>query len=212
VLARRRVSPRLVAAGVLAAGGAALVHGGGAASPIGLAWALGAMVGEVGFSVLAVSLVTRLGPLVVSAYSCVAAAVLLAAGAPFLHGTAALQLPTGQEVGAVVYLGVVVNGAATVGWYAGLRRLGVEHAGLFAALIPLATLPAAVLVGTGTIGLREAAGATLVGLAILLGLSRTPRTSERPPGRDPQAAAPPAPVPAPAPGRLAAAPRGAGTS
>lgn len=173
LLGRRRVSARLIVAAILASTGAAVVHGGGAASAEGLAWALGAMLGEISFSLLAIALVDRLGPLVVSLYACAAAAAMLTVGAALLDGTAAVRLPTGTEAAAIVYLGVVVNGAGTVGWYAGLRRLGVERAGIFAAVIPLATLPSAVLVGTGTVGLREAAGAGLVGLAILTGLRQS---------------------------------------
>src|SRR5262245_35213707 len=77
LLRGRRPASRLVlAAGVVIAGGA-LVHGGGSADAIGLAAAFGTLAGEVLFSLLAVPLLPRLGPLRVSALSCALAVAVL---------------------------------------------------------------------------------------------------------------------------------------
>jgi drug/metabolite transporter (DMT)-like permease len=172
LLTRRAPSMQVVAAAVLAAGGAGVVQGGGEATAAGLAAAAGALAAEALFSLLAVPLLPRLGPLTVSTYACLAAVVLLGLGAPLLDGPAALQVPTVSEAAAVAFLGLVVTAGAFVAWYAALDRLGVERAGLFNGLVPIATLAGAVLIGTGTAGPREAAGATLVGAGIVLGLLR----------------------------------------
>jgi drug/metabolite transporter (DMT)-like permease len=129
-----------------------------------------------------VPLLPRLGPLAVSAYACLAAVVLLGIGAPLLDGPAALQVPTAAEAGAVAFLGLVVTAGAFVAWYGALERLGVERAGLFNGLVPIATLAGAVLIGTGTAGLRQTLGAALVGAGIVLGLLRRhPPDSPSPP-------------------------------
>jgi drug/metabolite transporter (DMT)-like permease len=182
LLARRVPSGQVVAAAVLAAVGAGVVQGGGEATAAGLATAAGALAAEALFSLLAVPLLPRLGPLAVSAYACLAAVVLLGIGAPLLDGRAAFQVPTLSEAGAVAFLGLVVTAGAFVAWYAALERLGVERAGLFNGLVPIATLTGAVLIGTGTAGLREILGATLVGAGIVLGLlGRHPPNSPGPP-------------------------------
>jgi drug/metabolite transporter (DMT)-like permease len=134
------------------------------------------------FSLLAVPLLPRLGPLAVSAYACLAAVLLLGIGAPLLDGQAAFQVPTAGEAGAIAFLGLAVTAGAFVAWYTALERLGVERAGLFNGLIPIATLMGAVLIGTGSAGLRETLGVTLVGAGIVLGLLRRhPADSPSPP-------------------------------
>jgi drug/metabolite transporter (DMT)-like permease len=172
LLARRAPSAQIVAAAVLAALGAGVVQGAGEATTAGLAAAAGALAAEALFSLLAVPLLPRLGPLAVSTYACLAAVVLLGIGAPLLDGRAAFQIPTAGEAGAIAFLGLAVTAGAFVAWYAALDRLGVERAGLFNGLVPIATLAGAVLIGTGTAGFRETLGATLVGAGIVLGLLR----------------------------------------
>ena len=55
---------------VLVVGGTALVQGSGKADTIGVLAALGALVGEVLFSLLAAAVLPRLGAIRVAAYSC----------------------------------------------------------------------------------------------------------------------------------------------
>ncbi len=122
----RRGVPRarvLLAAAIVSAG-AALVEGIGATSLAGFLYALGALAGEAAFSV----------------YLTAVAALILIVSAVALDGRAALPLPTGAQALAIGYLGLAVTAGAFIAWYAGLARLGVERAGLFAGLIPISTV------------------------------------------------------------------------
>lgn len=66
-----------------------------------------------------------------------------------------------------------------VAWYGALERLGVEKTGLFNGLIPIASLVAVALVGTGTATPLRMAGAVAVLLGVVLGLTGAKRV--RPP-------------------------------
>jgi drug/metabolite transporter (DMT)-like permease len=119
LLARRAPSGQVVAAAVVAAVGAGVVQGAGQATAAGLAAAAGALAAEALFSLLAVPLLPRLGPLAVAAYACLAAVVLLGIGAPLLDGPVALRVPTAGEAGAVAFLGLVVTAGPL---WPGMRR------------------------------------------------------------------------------------------
>jgi len=177
LLARRRPRVRLLGAAGVVAIGAALAQGSGHASGTGLALAVGALLCETLFSLLAVPLLPRLGPVVLSAYAAAAASVLLAIAAVAVEGRGALAMPTVSEALALAWLSLFVTTAAFVAWYSGVARLGVERAGLFAGLIPVAALLFVALVGTGAITPAKAAGALVVGSGILLGLSPSPGPS-----------------------------------
>ncbi len=148
VLEGRAPSGRVVIGALLVSAGAVVVQwSGGLMSPTGLALSLGALACEAAFSLLAVPLLATLGPVGVSTYACVTAAVMLLAGAVGVGGAAAFRLPTPQEAAAFGYLAVVVTALAFVLWYSGVRRLGVERAGLFAGLVPVAALVTSAAVG-----------------------------------------------------------------
>jgi drug/metabolite transporter (DMT)-like permease len=70
-----------------------------------------------------------------------------------IDGTGAIRLPTWQEAAAFGYLAVVVIALGLVLWYSGVRRLGVERAGLFAGLVPVAALVTSAAVGAATLTL-----------------------------------------------------------
>lgn len=192
LLAGRAPRPVGLVAALVVSAGAALAQGGGRTSGLGLALALGVLGCEAAFSLLAVPLLPRLGPLALSAWVCAAASVLLAVTAVALHGSGALVRPTVSEALALAWLSLVVTAVAFVAWYTGVVRLGVERAGLFTGLIPVAGLASVALVGTGTADPAKLAGALVVGAGILLGLraGRPPaagqdnarrRTRQRPP-------------------------------
>jgi drug/metabolite transporter (DMT)-like permease len=73
---------------------------------------------------------------------------------------------------------VAVTAIAFVAWYSGVQRLGVEHAGLFAGLIPVSTLFCAAAIGTGSLSLVEALGVLVVGAGVSFGLSAPPEAEE----------------------------------
>lgn len=182
----RREMPRsrLLAAAVIVTIGAAVTQGAGSASPLGLLFSLGALLGEAAFSLLAVSLLPRLGPMCLSAYLCTVASVTFILLAPIVDGPHAATLPTFPQMAAIGYLALAVTAGAFVAWYAGLARLGVERAGLFAGLIPISSLVSGVILGSGTLTLLRLLGVGLVGVGVTLGLaagqrrgSDLPRTS-----------------------------------
>ena len=154
----------------LAVAGAAVVEGGGTMAPLGFALVLGALAGECAFSILAVPLLPRLGALAVSLYSCAATAVMLAAASPLADGVAALRAPSTSEGAAIVFLGLAVTAGSFLAWYGGIARLGIERAGLFAGLFPVAALLGGVALGRGAIGPAEAAGTALVLAGLGVGL------------------------------------------
>jgi drug/metabolite transporter (DMT)-like permease len=179
LLARRAPVARVVAAAIVVTVGAAVVQGFGDTSLAGLLLSLGALVGEALFSLLAVALLPRLGPVVLSTYVCAMAAGGLAVAAVLVDGGQALPLPSAEETAAIAYLAVAVTAIAFVAWYAGVERLGVERAGLFAGLIPVSTLFCAAAIGTGSFGLVEALGVFVVGAGVSFGVS-APQPAEEP--------------------------------
>ncbi|MEV1007939.1 DMT family transporter [Streptomyces sp. NPDC049881] len=175
---RRRPAARTVGAATVVALGAAVAAGLGSGSPTGLLLSLGALAGEVAFSLLAVPLLPRLGPLRVAAYPAALSVPLLLAAGLALDGTASLRAPTLGEGAAFVYLGAIVTAAAFFLWYDALRRLGADRAGLFAGLVPIGALLTTVVLGLGGAGPADVAGALIVAAGVALGL-RQPAAPRR---------------------------------
>jgi drug/metabolite transporter (DMT)-like permease len=181
VLARSRLQGRVVVAAVIVSGGVALSQGFGGGSVTGLLWALGALAGEVAFSLIAVPVLPRLGALRVSTYAAGLATPMLFAAGFVADGAGFLPMPTGAEVVALLWLAVVVTAIAFVLWYVALHRLGADRAGLCAGIAPASTVVAALLLGTGTPTLADIAGAVVVGVGVVIGLR---------PGREAEVAEP----------------------
>ncbi|MEU5991547.1 DMT family transporter [Spirillospora sp. NPDC047418] len=171
LLERRRPAPAVVAAACVVAAGAALASGLGGGSPRGLLFSLGALAGEVCFSLLAVPLLPRLGPLRVSAYSAALAAPMLLAAGVAADGTAVLRVPTVAELAGFAYLSAVVTVIAFLLWYDAIGRLGADRAGLFAGLIPVSAVVTTVALGLGRPGPADLAGAALVAAGVAVGLA-----------------------------------------
>jgi drug/metabolite transporter (DMT)-like permease len=195
VLARSRPSGRVLAAAAVVVAGATVATGLGGGSLSGLPYAVGALACEACFSLLALPLLPRLGPVRVSAYTeAVAVPVLLLIGV-VADGNGILRVPTMAETAALVYLGTVVSAGAFLLWYDALPRLGADRAGLFAGVVPVGAIVTTVLLGLGTPTASELGGAALViaGLALGLAPGRTPApptgtadgggVDRRPPGR-----------------------------
>ncbi|GAA3494563.1 DMT family transporter [Streptomyces prasinosporus] len=173
---RRRPAPRTVGAAVVVALGTAVAAGLGSGSVRGLLLSLGALAGEVAFSLLAVPLLPKLGPLRVAAYPAVLSVPMLLAAGLALDGTASLRLPTPGQAAAFGYLGAIVTAAAFFLWYDALRRLGADRAGLFAGLVPVGALLTTVALGLGRAGPADVTGALLVAVGVAVGLGpRQPR-------------------------------------
>ena len=172
----RRPAARTVAAAAVVTLGAAVAAGFGGGSLRGVLLSLGALAGEVAFSLLALPLLPKLGPLRVAAYPAALAVPMLLAASIALEGTGSLRLPTPTEAAAFGYLGVLVTATAFFLWYDALRRLGAARAGLFAGLVPVGALITTVVLGLGEPGVADVAGALLVGTGVLIGMRQPART------------------------------------
>jgi drug/metabolite transporter (DMT)-like permease len=170
LLERRRPAPGIILAACVVAAGAGLASGFGGGSARGLLLSLGALAGEVCFSLLAVPLLPRLGPLRVSAYSAALAAPMLAVTGLVVDGAGVLRVPTAGEVAGFAYLSAVVTTIAFLLWYDAIGRLGADRAGLFAGLIPVSAVVTTVALGLGRPGPADLAGAALVAAGVVLGL------------------------------------------
>ncbi|MER7379530.1 EamA family transporter [Streptomyces lanatus] len=153
----------------LVAVGAFTVQGWGRTDGAGIAFSVCALVGEVGFAVLAVPVLRPLGPRLLSATVCGIAAVESATAGLLLDGTAWLRGPDATEAVALLWQAVVVTVVGFVCWYMGMQRIGAERATLFSGLIPVAAACTAPLVGTGSYGVVQALGSALVGAGVALG-------------------------------------------
>ena len=177
VAAGRRPPGRvLAAAGIVTAGAAISQLGsttGAGWSPLGLLLSAGALAGVAGTSLLAAPLLPRLGALAVTIYACgLAAAQLLAAAVlvRLLGGPPVLRPLTGTELAALLYLSVAVTAVVFVAWFSAVERLGAERTGLFNGLVPIASLIAVAVIGTGTVTGMQLAGALSVLAGVTLGL------------------------------------------
>jgi drug/metabolite transporter (DMT)-like permease len=168
----------LLAAAVVTAGSAAAQLGGATGptwSAAGLLWSAGALGGVVGTSLLAAPVLPRLGALAVTVYACGLAGILLLAAAAVVGaagGPPILRAPTATELAALAYLTIAVTAMVFIAWYGAMERLGVDRTGLFNGLIPVASLAAVALVGTGTITPLRFIGALAVLTGVILGLGR----------------------------------------
>jgi drug/metabolite transporter (DMT)-like permease len=192
LLAGRRPRPALVAAAMVVATGAGVTNGLGGGSVPGLLLSLGALAGEVCFSLLAVPLLPALGPVRVSAYSAALAAPMLFATGLIVDGRHVLRMPTAGEAAGLAYLGVFLTTVAFYLWYDALGRLGADRVGLFAGLIPVSAVITTMALGLGRPGGADLIGAALVATGVIAGLGavgprsvpapRPVRPARRPPG------------------------------
>lgn len=170
-----RPAPRLMVGAGIVVAGATLATGLGSGNPAGLLWALGALVGEVAFSMLAIPLLPKLGAVRVSAYSTALAVPMLAVVGFTVEGSAMLRMPTMSELLGFLYLAAVVTVVAFFLWYSSLPKLGPGRAGLFAGLIPVGAIATGAALGIATPSVFDLAGAGLVICGILVGLTARPR-------------------------------------
>ena len=185
----RGPAPMVVAAAVVVTCGAALVQGLGRTDGIGLAWAFVTFVCEAGFTLMAVPLFRRHGPLGVSVHATWLAAVLFGLlGLGWEGPSAVLRLDRG-DILAGVYLAVAVTALAFVLWYTAVTRLGADRAGLFTGVVPVAAAAGGVLLGAPIPAPVVWAGMGLVAAGLVVGLAagtvrpapRTPDSRESAP-------------------------------
>lgn len=176
---RRPQRPVLYGALIVAVG-AFTVQGWGHTDGAGITFSVCALVGEVGFAVLAVPVLRPLGPRLLAATVCGLAAVESAIAGAIIDGRAWLRTPDTTELAALLWQAVIVTVIGFVCWYMGMQRIGAERATLFSGLIPVAAACTAPLVGTGSYGPAQAAGSALVGAGVALGSGALRRRARRP--------------------------------
>jgi len=182
-LARRQPPAlRLVGAAAVLVAGTALVHGAGRADLLGTVSAGGALAGEILFSVLAAMVLPRLGAVRVSAYSCALAVPMLLAGAVAAGELGRWRVPTAAEAATLAYLAVMLTVVAFVAWFTGLRWLGVERAGLYVGVLPVATLVTTAIADGVVPAPAQTLGVLVVAAGLAFGLTSPPtETVPRPP-------------------------------
>ncbi|MFC7815365.1 DMT family transporter [Streptomyces sp. NPDC057367] len=168
---------------LLVALGALTVQGWGRTDAAGIAFSVCALVGEVGFAVLAVPVLRPLGPRLLSTVVCGIAAVESALAGFLVDGPDWLRWPDAVEAGALLWQAAVVTVVGFVCWYMGMQRIGAERATLFSGLIPVAAACTAPLVGTGSYGAAQAVGSALVCAGVAVGSGASPWPTRR--GRAP---------------------------
>jgi drug/metabolite transporter (DMT)-like permease len=180
VAAGKRPTRRVLFAAAVVTAGSAAAQLGGASGPTwsvtGLLLSAGALGGAAGSSLLAAPVLARLGPLAVTIYACGLAGLLLlatAAVASFAGGPPILRAPSTTQLAALSYLAVAVTAVVFLAWYGAMERLGVDRTGLFNGLIPIASLAAVALTGTGTITPPQCLAALTVLAGVIVGLGGT---------------------------------------
>ncbi|MFF0730084.1 DMT family transporter [Streptomyces chartreusis] len=174
LLEGRRPQRVVLSGALLVVAGACTVQGWGRTDGTGIAFSVCALVGEVGFAVLAVPVLRPLGPRLLSATVCGVAAVESAVAGAVLDGGAWLRRPDATETAALLWQAAIVTVVGFVCWYMGMQRIGAERATLFSGLIPVAAACTAPLVGTGSYGAPQAVGSALVGAGVALGCRTRP--------------------------------------
>ncbi|MFC7882008.1 DMT family transporter [Streptomyces sp. NPDC057376] len=159
--------------------GALTVQGWGRTDAAGIAFSVCALVGEVGFAVLAVPVLRPLGPRLLSTVVCGIAAVESALAGVLIDGPDWLRRPDAVEAGALLWQAAVVTVVGFVCWYMGMQRIGAERATLFSGLIPVAAACTAPLVGTGSYGAAQAVGSALVCAGVAVGSGALPWLTRR---------------------------------
>ncbi|MFE3019844.1 DMT family transporter [Streptomyces sp. NPDC059256] len=176
---RRRPTRPVLWGALLVAVGALTVQGWGRTDTAGIVWSVAALIGEVGFAVLAAPVLRPLGPRLLTACVCAVAAVESTIIGLVLDGSGFVRMPDGAEAAALVWQAAIVTVIGFVTWYMGIQRIGTERATLFTGVIPVTAALTAPLVGAGTFGAAQAAGGVLVGCGAALGSGVFGRRAQR---------------------------------
>jgi drug/metabolite transporter (DMT)-like permease len=184
LLEGRGPAPAVLAGAVVVTVGAGLVQGMGRTDGTGLLWAVVAFACEAAFTLLAVPVLGRHGPVGVSVHATWLAAVMLAVLGVLHEGPAAALRLSGIDLAAGAYLAVAVTAAAFVLWYACVSRLGAGRAGLLTGIAPIAAALAGMALGGPVPRPLVWVGIAVVALGLVIGLrTTTPPAAADKPGR-----------------------------
>jgi drug/metabolite transporter (DMT)-like permease len=143
----RRPAARILAAAMVVTVGAMLVQGLGRTDGTGLLWAAVTFACEAAFTLLAVPVLGRHGPLGVSVHATWMGAVIFAVLGLALEGPAAVTALRADDLLAGAYLAVLVTAVAFLLWYTCVARIGAGPAGLLAGVTPIAAAVTGVALG-----------------------------------------------------------------
>jgi drug/metabolite transporter (DMT)-like permease len=170
LLEGRSPRARVLAAAVVVSMGAVVVEGLGRADAVGLAWAVTVFVCEAGFTLLAVPVLGRHGPVGVSVHTTWIAAVTFAVLALRIEGVSAATAFDVGDLLAIGYLAVAVTAVAFILWYSCVHTLGTGRAGLLTGVAPIAAAAIGVPV-TGVLpGPAVWVGVALIAVGLAVGL------------------------------------------
>lgn len=160
----------VIAAAVVVSCGAAMVDGLGRVDPVGIGYAFVVFACEAAFTLLAVPVLGRLGPVGVSVHTAWMASVLFGLLGLVREGSSAADLISVKQWIAVGYLAAGVTAMAFVLWYTGVQRLGPGRAGLLAGVAPVSAAIIGALLGGPLPGPAVWAGMLVVAGGLALGL------------------------------------------
>lgn len=172
LMERARPSSRVLVAAAVVTAGAALVQGLGRSDGVGLAWAVLVLACEAGFTLLAVPVLRRLGPLGVSVWTTGLAAAIFATLGLVWEGPTAIAGLSATHLLATAFLAIAVTAVAFVLWYASVQRLGAARAGLLTGVAPVSAALLSGLLGEPLPSAGAWAGIALVTVGLAVGLSR----------------------------------------
>lgn len=165
-----RPRPRAVGAAVVVTAGAGLVQGLGRTDAVGVGYAIVVFGSECAFTLLAVPVLGRHGPVGVSVHATWLAGVMFTAIGLVREGPAALAHLDVREWLATGYLAVAVTAVAFVLWYTCVGRIGASRAGLLTGVAPVAAGMAGVLLGGPAPQPLVWTGIAVVALGLAIGL------------------------------------------
>ncbi|SCL13021.1 Permease of the drug/metabolite transporter (DMT) superfamily [Micromonospora nigra] len=168
---RKAPSVRLLAAAGIVVAGSTLVHGTGQASALGLIASVGALLGDVAFALIAARLLPRIGPVRLSAYSCVLAVPMLATAALVAGEPASWRLPSLTEWLVLAYLGVALTGVGFWCWFRGIQLATVERGSLTVGLVPLAAVITMTVQDHAAPPVAQMGGIGVVIVGLIVGMS-----------------------------------------
>jgi drug/metabolite transporter (DMT)-like permease len=162
---------RVLLAAAVVTLGAILVEGLGRADAAGVLWAVVTFVCEALFTLLAVPVLDRHGPLGVSVHATWMATVLFGVLGLAIEGPSATLRLHADDVLAGAYLAVAVTAVAFLLWYTCVTRLGPGRAGLLTGVAPISAALAGMVLGGPAPDPLVWLGITVVGAGLALGLT-----------------------------------------
>lgn len=175
----RPPTTRLIVAAVVVTIGAVLVEGVGRADPIGVLLAVVVLGCEAGFTLLAIPVLPRLGPIGVSIYSTALATVIFAIMGVAHEGLNALGTLHSGELFAVLYLATLTTAGAFVCWYYCVSVLGASKSGLLTGIAAASAAIFGTLLGRPASHLGVWIGIGIVAIGLIIGMSTTRKKVQR---------------------------------